>query len=62
LVVGLHDAKNKFLGLGVISDIDYRRKVLKVSTPVNQKTSIIKVGHVRLDDKCREVGTTSLWN
>jgi len=62
LIVGLHDEENKFLGLGVINDIDYRRKVLKVFTPANQKTSIIKVGHVRLDDKCREVGTTSLSN
>jgi polynucleotide 5'-hydroxyl-kinase GRC3/NOL9 len=62
LIVGLHDEENKFLGLGVINDIDYRRRVLKVSTSVSQKTSIIKVGHVRLDDKCREVGITSLWN
>jgi polynucleotide 5'-hydroxyl-kinase GRC3/NOL9 len=62
LIVGLHDEESRFLGLGVICDIDYRRKVLKVSTPVSQKTSIIRVGHVRLDDKCREVGTASLWN
>ena len=62
LIVGLHDEENRFLGLGIINDIDYRRKVLKVSTPVSLKTSIIKVGHVRLDAKCREVGITSLWS
>jgi polynucleotide 5'-hydroxyl-kinase GRC3/NOL9 len=62
LLVGLHDEENRFLGLGIICDIDYRRRVLKVSTPVSQKTSAIKVGHVRLDDKCRELGIASLWS
>ncbi len=62
LLVGLHGEGNRFLGLGIICDIDYRRRMLKVSTPVSQKTSAIRVGHVRLDDKCRELGTASLWS
>ncbi len=62
IIVGLHDSENNYLGLGVISDIDYRRKVLKVLTPVSQKAATIRLGNVRLDDECREVGTTSLWN
>jgi polynucleotide 5'-hydroxyl-kinase GRC3/NOL9 len=62
LIVGLHDAENNYLGLGIICDIDYRRNVLKISTPVSQKTATIRLGNVRLDDECREVGTTNLWN
>jgi polynucleotide 5'-hydroxyl-kinase GRC3/NOL9 len=62
LLVGLHGEDERFLGLGVLCDIDYRRRMLKISTPVNQKTSAIRVGHVRLDDQCKELGTASLWS
>jgi len=62
LLVGLHDAENEFLGLGVISSIDYRRKVMKVSTPVTREVATIKVGGIKLDNEFREVGTAAtLW-
>ena len=61
LVVGLHDEENKFLGLGVICDIDYRRKVMKVYTSVAQKVAAIRVGKVRLDDVCREIDTNAIF-
>jgi polynucleotide 5'-hydroxyl-kinase GRC3/NOL9 len=62
LLVGLHGEDDRFLGLGILCDIDYRRRMLKVSTPVSQKASVIKVGHVRLDNQCKELGTASLWS
>lgn len=63
LVVGLHDAENKFLGLGIICGIDYRRKAMKIFTPVTREVATIRVGNVRLDDACREIDTTeTLWN
>ncbi len=62
LIAGLHNKENKFLGLGVICEIDYRRKVTKVSTPVAQDVVTIRVGNVKLDEECRETGTANLWN
>jgi len=63
LVVGLYDEENKFLGLGIIWGIDYRRKVMKVYTPVTQKVATIRVGKVRLDNVYREIGTTTtVWS
>lgn len=61
LVAGLHDEENRFLGLGVICGIDYRRKVMKVYTPVIQKVATIRVGKVRLDDVYREIDTTATF-
>jgi polynucleotide 5'-hydroxyl-kinase GRC3/NOL9 len=61
LVVGLHDEENKFLGLGIICDMDYRRKFMKVYTPVTQKVATIRVGKVRLDDVYREIDTNATF-
>lgn len=62
LIVGLHDEENRFLGLGVIFGIDFRKKIVKVFTPVNRNVATIQVGKVKLDDACREIGArASLW-
>ncbi len=61
LIVGLHDAENKFLGLGIIFDIDYRRKVMRTMTPVTDEVTTIRVGNIKLDNMCREIGTANLW-
>lgn len=61
LIVGLHDEKSKFLGIGVMCGIDYRRKVMKISTPVAQGVATVHIGNVRLDDDCREIGTATAF-
>ena len=35
LLAGLYDSKRKFLGVGVLQEIDYLRKTVKISTPVS---------------------------
>ena len=63
LIVGLHDGEGKFLGLGVVCGFDYRRKVVKVSTPVSQGVATVRMGGVRLDESCREVeAPVALWS
>ncbi len=56
LLVGLHDDKGVFLGIGVLDGIDYRRRVMKVYTPVTEKVSSIRVGQTKLDKRGREIG------
>jgi polynucleotide 5'-hydroxyl-kinase GRC3/NOL9 len=55
LLVGLFDAKKKFLGIGVIREIDYTRKSLKVHTSVNEKPASVIFGKIRLDGKLHEI-------
>ncbi len=62
LLVALYDAEKKFLGIGCIREIDYRRKVVKIYTPVSDKISIVAVGRVRLDEKLKETPISSEEN
>jgi polynucleotide 5'-hydroxyl-kinase GRC3/NOL9 len=57
LLLGLHDAQKKFLGIGILQGIDYERKSLKVFTSVTTTPVNVAVGKVRLDDKLREIPT-----
>ncbi len=55
LLLGLHDSRRKFLGLGVLLEIDCARNNLKVYTPVSAEPSIVVFGKVRLDGNLHEI-------
>jgi polynucleotide 5'-kinase involved in rRNA processing len=55
LLMALYDAERKFLGIGVLREIDYRRRVMKVYTPVSKDVSIVATGIVKLDKNLREI-------
>ncbi|MCS7114012.1 MAG: Clp1/GlmU family protein [Nitrososphaerota archaeon] len=55
LLVGLYDGEERFLGIGIIREIDYVRKIMKVFTPVINGVSTIVVGRVRLDKNFKEI-------
>jgi polynucleotide 5'-hydroxyl-kinase GRC3/NOL9 len=55
LLVGLYGSGNKFLGIGILREINQTRKALKVQTSVSAKPSRIVLGKVVLDKKFREI-------
>jgi len=55
LLIALYDADRKFLGIGVLQEIDYARKTLKILTPVSDVVSIVAFGRVRLDKNLKEI-------
>jgi len=55
LLTALYDAERKFLGIGVLREIDYKRRVLKVYTPISKDISIVATGRVKLDKNLREI-------
>lgn len=55
LLVGLYGSGSKFLGIGVLREINQLRRALKVQTAVSTKPSRIVVGKVCLDEKLREI-------
>jgi polynucleotide 5'-hydroxyl-kinase GRC3/NOL9 len=61
LLVGLQDHLGSFLGIGVLLEVDYRRQVMKVYTPVSENVSTICVGQIKLDKKGREIGLSSIF-
>ena len=55
LLTGLLDNDKNFLGLGIIQEIDYQNKVLKLSTPYEGKISIVRFGQVKIDPHGNEI-------
>jgi len=59
LLVGLKDEKDKFLGIGVLHGVDYKRSLLKVYTPVSEASTIC-FGQIKLDKNFREIGLSTV--
>jgi polynucleotide 5'-hydroxyl-kinase GRC3/NOL9 len=57
LLLGMYAAQRKFLGIGILREVDSVRKTLKVLTSVSAKPSSVSFGKVRLDKNLREVPT-----
>ena len=55
LLVSLYGHGNKFLGIGVLREINQVRRTLKVQTAVSAKPSRIVIGKVFLNQKLQEV-------
>ncbi len=61
LLAGLQDEQGKFLGIGILCGVDYKRRVMKVYTPVNENVSTIRFGQIKLDENCREIGLSTVY-
>jgi polynucleotide 5'-hydroxyl-kinase GRC3/NOL9 len=57
LLLGMYDDQRKFLGIGILREVDSVRKTLKVFTSVSAKPAIIAFGKVRLDENLKEAPT-----
>ncbi len=62
LLVGLKGEADKFLGIGLLDGVDYKRKALKVYTPVSEKVSTLCFGQIKLDKNCREIGLSTVYS
>jgi len=54
LLMALYNVKRKFLGIGILHEIDYSRKTLKIFTPVSKEIAIVSLGKVKLDKNLKE--------
>jgi len=61
LLVSLKDINGKFLGIGVLQGIDYRRKAIKIFTPVKKGIHTIRIGQVKLDKEGKEIGICTIF-
>jgi len=62
LLLGLKDDGNNFLGIGILHGVDYKRRTLKVYTPVSEKVSMLYFGQIKLDKNCREIGLSTVYS
>jgi len=55
ILIALYNVERKFLGIGVLKEVDYARKTLKILTPVAKEISIVALGKVKLDKNLKEI-------
>jgi len=61
LLVALYNEDAHFLGIGIIEEIDYERRVLKVYTRVKTEVASIHIGQIKLDRAGRELGQSDAF-
>jgi polynucleotide 5'-hydroxyl-kinase GRC3/NOL9 len=55
LLMALFNAEREFLGIGLLQEVDYVRKTLKILTPVLEEISIATLGKAKLDKHLKEI-------
>ena len=50
-LVGLYDSKKKFLGIGLLENIDIKRDIIKIYTNVEEYPSLIVIGKTKVNKK-----------
>jgi polynucleotide 5'-kinase involved in rRNA processing len=56
ILVVLEDTNGKVLGMGTIYNIDRERDSIRISTPVDEDASKIRLGQIKLDGEGNEIG------
>jgi polynucleotide 5'-hydroxyl-kinase GRC3/NOL9 len=59
ILVGLHNAKKHFLGIGILLEYNRAKRIMKVLTPVTSKPAGITIGKIKLDPELKEEPLTS---
>lgn len=62
LLVGLKDEKDHFLGIGILTEVDYKRKTLKIYTNVSKKVSTLCLGQIILNKNFMEIGLSTVYS
>jgi len=62
LLVGLKGEEDHFLGIGILQGVDYKRKNLKIYTPVTQKVASVCFGQIKLNKSLKEIGLSTVYS
>jgi len=62
LLAGMYDSNKQFLGVGVLQEIDYLRKTVKIHTPVLKDIRVLTLGKIKLDKNMKELPATEKEN
>jgi polynucleotide 5'-hydroxyl-kinase GRC3/NOL9 len=62
LLMASYNTERQFLGIGVLREVDYARKTLKIFTPITKEIAVVALGKVKLDKNLKEVPTSGEEN
>jgi len=62
LLVGLLNNDRDFLGLGIISKLDYKNQTLKIRTDYKDTVSVVQFGQIKVNEAGNELGVTTAFS
>jgi polynucleotide 5'-kinase involved in rRNA processing len=62
LLIGLLNKNREFLGLGIIQEIDYINRSLKVLTSHREEINVVQFSQIKIDQTGKELGITTLFS
>jgi polynucleotide 5'-kinase involved in rRNA processing len=62
VLVGLLNNDKDFLGLGIISKLDYINRTLKIQTAYKDTVNIVQFGQVKINEAGKELGVTTAFS
>ena len=62
LLVALYDQEDNFLGIGIIEELDYDRRVLKIYANAKKNAASIHVGQIKLDKSGKELEKSNVFS
>lgn len=62
LIVGLRSPEGKFLGIGIIREINYRKRFIQLITKVDEEVRLIEVGQMKIGEDGKELGIIDKWS
>jgi len=62
LLVGLLNNDRDFLGLGIISKLDYNNRTLKIRTAYKDTVNVVQFGQIKINEAGNELGVTTAFS
>jgi polynucleotide 5'-hydroxyl-kinase GRC3/NOL9 len=62
LLVGLLNNDRDFLGLGIISKLDYTNQTLKIRTAFKDTVNVVQFGQIKINEAGNELGVTTTFS
>jgi polynucleotide 5'-hydroxyl-kinase GRC3/NOL9 len=62
LLVGLLNNDRDFLGIGIISKLDYNNRTLKIKTAYKDTVNVVQFGRVKINEAGKELGVTTAFS
>ena len=62
LLVGLLNNDRDFLGLGIISKLDYKNQTIKIRTDYKDTVNVVQFGQIKVNDAGNELGVTTVFS
>ncbi|RLE51223.1 MAG: hypothetical protein DRJ20_02435 [Candidatus Methanomethylicota archaeon] len=62
LLAGFFNSEGRFLGIGVVKEVNFARRTIEIMTPVDEDVGLIILGSVKISESGREIRKLDPWS